>query len=303
MAINLRRAGVDLTVFNRSAEPCGRLQGLGASVASSADALFGDCDAVILMLPDDRATDSVLGRGGPSFGARVRGRLVINMGTHAPAYSEALDEDVRSAGGVFVEAPVSGSRAPAETGDLLAMVAGAPEGVTRARTIVQPMCRKIIVLGAPPSAMKMKMAVNHYLITTVAALGEAMNMARRSGLDLELYRQVLELSPLRSDVAAQKSRKMVTGDLSPQASIRDVVKNGGLVAATAAAAGAAAPLLDWSVHLFRSVLERDCGELDMAAVLRAFDHPEDAMLETLGREPAELADEKSARVREEDEAS
>jgi 3-hydroxyisobutyrate dehydrogenase len=271
MAANLHAAGADLTVYNRSATPRSRLAAMGAKVADAPDALFARCEAIILMLADDAATDWVLGRGGPDFSRRVRGKLIINMGTHAPSYSEYLDRDVRAAGGAFVEAPVSGSRVPAERGALVAMVAGAPEAVSRSRAILGPMCRDIIVVGAPPSAMRMKMAVNLYLIASVAALAEAVNLARIAGLDLELYRRTLDGGALRSDVSAMKLHKMVTGDLSPQAAIRDVVKNGDLVAATAAACGAAAPLLEESVALFRDTLDRGGGELDMAAVMEAFE--------------------------------
>src|SRR6218665_1860650 len=118
MAANLCRAGVALTAYNRSPGPRAELAELGAATVDTPDALFAACDTIILMLVDDAATDAVLGRGGPDFAARAAGRLIVNMGTHGPSYSRALEADIRAAGGSFVEAPVSGSRLPADAGPL-----------------------------------------------------------------------------------------------------------------------------------------------------------------------------------------
>jgi 3-hydroxyisobutyrate dehydrogenase len=91
--------------------------------------------------------DAVLARGDRGFDARVKGRTVINMATTAPGYSRALEADVRAQGGRYVEAPVSGSRKPAEAGQLVAMLAGEPEDVASVRSLLALMCRDAIVCG------------------------------------------------------------------------------------------------------------------------------------------------------------
>jgi len=270
MAANLCRARSDIAVYNRSAAPRQSFSALGARVVVDPEALFALCDTVILMLADDMATDFVVDRNGPGFRRRVAGRLVINMGTHSPTYSLGLEADIRSAGGAFVEAPVSGSRFPAETGELVAMLAGDTDAVERARPLLEPMCREAIVIGAVPCAMVMKLAVNLYLIATVAALAEAANLARRLGLDLDLFRRILESGPLASRVSTAKLDKMVSGQFSPQAAIRDVCKNAALVAEAASEAGAEAALLGESRRLFDTAFAAGNGELDMAAVVMAF---------------------------------
>lgn len=271
MAFNLLRAGHALTVYNRSPEPLALLHSHGARIAADVDELFAASDIVILMLADDAAVDAVLGRGADAFAARVRGRLVINMGTHRPAYSERLEEEIRAAGGSFVEAPVSGSRGPAEAGTLVAIVAGEEEAVARAAPILAAMCREIVPLGAVPSAMAMKMAVNLYLVASVAALAEAANLAKSLGLDLARFRAVVEKGQLGSAVAAAKLAKMAGGDFSPQARIRDVCKNAALVAGAADDAASPAPLLAESRRLFDRALDRGAADLDMAAVVTVFD--------------------------------
>lgn len=270
MAARLRHAGQDLTVYNRSAPARARLAALGANAADTPKALFAACDAIILMLRDDAAADFVLGRPDTSLGDRVAGKLIINMGTHAPGYSRALETEIRAGGGAFVEAPVSGSRGPAERGTLVAMLAGDAETVERSRPLLAPMCSEMQVIGPVPSATAMKLAVNLYLITTIASLAEAANLAAAMGLNLALFQDIIRSGPLRSDVAMAKLDKMVRRDFSPEAAIKDVCKNAGLVADAAVAAGVDAGLLDRSRHLFEAAVANGGGALDMAAVIDGF---------------------------------
>ncbi len=125
MAVNLVKAGTPLLVWNRSPSKCEILAKVGADPAE----VFARCEVVFLMLVDGGAMDAVLARGDRAFGDRVKGRTLINTATTTPSYSKALESDVRAEGGRYVEAPVSGSRKPAEAGQLVAMLAGEPEDV------------------------------------------------------------------------------------------------------------------------------------------------------------------------------
>lgn len=270
MALRLCRSRSTVIVYNRSPRPLEILRSYGATVAPTPDALFALCDTIILMLADDDATDAVLGRGRIEFSHRVQGRLIINMGTHRPAYSQMLEAEIRAAGGDFVEAPVSGSRPSAEAGTLVAMLAGDSKTVERAALLLKPMCREIMRAGEVPMALATKMAVNLYLVTTVAALAEAANLALRLGLNLDSFNSVIASGQLRSEVAAAKLAKIVQHDFSPQASIRDVCKNAALIAGTAAEANTPSPMLDQARRLFDMVHASGSGALDMAAVVSAF---------------------------------
>jgi 3-hydroxyisobutyrate dehydrogenase len=271
MAANLCRAGIALTVYNRSPAPAATLAALGARIAETPGALFGACDAVVLMLADDAAADQVLARGAAEFPGRVSGTLIINMGTHAPAWSQALAKDVAAAGGRFVEAPVSGSRGPAEAGELVAMLAGDAGAVAEARPILAPLCSRMIDAGVVPQAMAMKLAVNLYLIASVAALAEATHLATRSGLDLARFASVIASGPLGSSVARAKLDKMVRRDFAPQAAIHDVIKNARLVARASEALGAAHPLLAESLARFEAAAAHGHAAADMAAILTSYE--------------------------------
>ena len=123
MALNLAKAGTPLLVWNRTPAKVRSLEAAGAAIAADAGEVFARADVIILMLVDGAAIDAVLGRGTRAFGARVKDRTIVHMGTTSPAYSRGLEADVWAAGGGYVEAPVSGSRKPAEAGQLVAMLA------------------------------------------------------------------------------------------------------------------------------------------------------------------------------------
>ena len=271
MALNLARAGTRLLLWNRSPAKCQLVAEAGAAIAKDAAEVFARCETVILMLRDAAATDAALDRGGRAFHARVRGRTVIDMATTPPGYSKALEADVRAAGGFFVEAPVSGSRKPAETGQLVAMLAGEPRVVQSVRPLLAPICRAAIDCGAVPNALLMKLAVNLFMIAMVTGLAEAAHFAARNGLELTRLMAVIEAGPMSNDVARVKGEKLVAQDFSVQASIANVLENVRLIDAAAREAGVASPLLDACLALYGDTEALGLGREDMIAVIRAIE--------------------------------
>ncbi|MFD9430211.1 NAD(P)-dependent oxidoreductase [Streptomyces sp. NPDC060002] len=271
MALRLARAGTPLVVWNRTAASAEALRAGGAEVAADPADVFARADVVILMLADGAAVDAVLGRGTPDFGARVTGRVVATMGTTSPEYSRALEADVRAAGGRYVEAPVSGSRVPAEEGRLVAMLAGEEAAVDTVRPLLAPMCHETFRCGPAPGALLMKLAVNLFLITQVTGLTEAFHFAERQGLDRRLFLDVVAAGPLASGVSRMKAPKLLTGDFAVQAAALDVLKNNRLIADAARASGLASPLLDTCHALFEETVALGHAGADMVAVLHALE--------------------------------
>lgn len=271
MARNLLRAGTPLVVWNRTRSKCRSLEDAGAAVAETAAEVFARCETVILMLLDGPAVDGVLERQSPAFIGRVHGHTLINMGTMTPAYSKALAADVRSAGGRYVEAPVSGSRRPAEAGQLVAMLAGEAGDLARVRPLILPMCREAFACGDVPDALHMKLAVNLFMINMVTGLAEAMHFAEAHDLDLDRFVQVLDSSPMASDVSRVKAAKLLAQDFAAQAAIGNVLYNNRLIAEAARAAGIASPLLDVCHALYAETEALGLGGADMVAVIRAIE--------------------------------
>ena len=223
------------------------------------------------MLADGNAADAVLDRGGPLFGRRVTDHTIVAMGTTSAEYSVGLGREIRAAGGRHVEAPVSGSRVPAEAGRLVGMVAGDDTDVIEVSRLIEPMCAQVVACGSVPNALGTKLAVNLFLITMVSGLAEAYHFAERNGLDLEAFQSVLDAGPMASDVSRIKLAKLLARDFDVQASIADVHYNSRLVAAQADRAGIAVPLLELCRSLFAEAEAGGLGAADMAAVVAAIE--------------------------------
>ncbi|MGW5053491.1 NAD(P)-dependent oxidoreductase [Actinokineospora sp. NPDC004072] len=267
MAVNLARAGTPVIVWNRTAERCAPAVAAGAEQAGGVDEVFDRAEVVFLMLADEAAVDAVLDRGGPRFERRVRGRVVVQMGTMAATYSHALEADIAAAGGEYVEAPVSGSKGPAESGTLVGMVSGRAAG--RVAPLLAPMCSRVVGCGPVPGALLMKFAVNIHLITLATGLAEAFHFAEEHGLDTVLMAEILDAGPMASAVSRAKAAKLVAGDYAVQAACADVLKNNQLIAGAARANGMASPLLDVCHALFAETVALGHGQSDMAAVIHA----------------------------------
>jgi 3-hydroxyisobutyrate dehydrogenase len=259
-----------LTVWNRSPARCAPLAEAGARVAGSAAELFAASRVVFLMLTDGRAMDAVLERGTERFAAHVAGRTVVNTATVSPHYSKALEADIRAAGGAYVEAPVSGSRKPAEQGQLVAMLAGEPSAVAAVEPLLAAMCRGTVPCGAVPRALTMKFAVNIFLIASITGLAEAAHFAQAEGLDLQAWAGIVNTSQMASDISRVKVDKLLADNLDAQAAITNVLETTRLIAEAAQADGISAPLMEASLALYRRAEALGLGGSDMIAVVRAF---------------------------------
>ena len=271
IALNLVRAGQPLLVRNRTDDKTRALAHEGALVAETSAEVFERSSVVILMLANAEAVDEVLGRGGTDFRVRVANRLIVSMGTTSPAYSEGLEADIRSHGGRYVEAPVSGSRTTAEAGQLVGMLAGEAGGVQVVQPLLRSLCRDVAVCGRVPHALLMKLAVNTFLITQVTGLAESFHLAKQQGLDLEQLVRVLDAGPMASTTMRLKASMMLADDYPVQASIKDVSMNTQLITQAARESGIQVPLMDVCHALFTEASALGLGAADMAVVLKALE--------------------------------
>jgi 3-hydroxyisobutyrate dehydrogenase len=271
MALNLAKAGARLIVWNRTPERTDPLRNVGAVVAHDVEEVFASSRIVILMLINETVIDTVLGRRTPSFAELVCDHVVVSMGSIAPDYSRALAADIHAAGGRYVEAPVSGSKKPAEAGELVALLGGEPDTVAEIRPLLGPMCRQVLACGPVGSGLLMKLAVNLYLDTMLAGLAEAVHFADRQGLDLRTFQAAIDSGPMASNITGIKIPKLITRDFSVQAATSDAYANTLLIAAEARAAGIASPLLDLASQLYGETVSLGNSRQDLISVVQAIE--------------------------------
>ncbi len=201
MARNLRAAGHELAVFNRSREKAEPLRQQGARVADSpADAARG-AEVVFSMLSDDAAVEGVvLGESG-LLGGLGQGAVHVSSSTISVALSERLAEAHAKAGQRYVSAPVFGRPEAAEAKQLWVLAAGAKADVERCRPLLEALGRGLTVLGErAPQANVVKLSGNFLIASMMEALGEAFALTRKSGVEpqvfLEVFQSVFARSPI-----------------------------------------------------------------------------------------------------------
>ncbi|MFC7706242.1 NAD(P)-dependent oxidoreductase [Plastorhodobacter daqingensis] len=277
MALNLAKAGTRLVVWNRSPQACEPLREAGARVAADADEVFARARVVICMLVNEAALDAVLRRGTPHFADLVKGHVVVSMGSNPPDYSRKLAREIEATGGHYVEAPVSGSRKPAETGQLVVLLGGKPETVAEIRPLLSPVCRESVLCGPVGDALLMKLAVNHYLNTMLAGMAEAIHFADRLGLDLDTFKAAIDSGPMSCDFTRMKLPKFIARDFSVQAATEDALNSTRLIADAARAFGIATPLLDLASALYGESVALGNGREDMISAVKAIEARTEAL--------------------------
>src|ERR1700689_2622812 len=272
MASNLIAAGLPTTVWDRSPDATAPLADAGARVAASARDAAGDAQVVITMLPTADVVSSVM-LGGGVAGALADGAVWAQMGTIGVTATAEIAGQLGQLrpGALFVDAPVSGSKGPAQAGQLLILASG-PE---QARPIVEPVFsvigRKTVWLGPAGQGSRMKLAVNAYMSTLIEGVAEALELAGRLGIDAGQLEEAIEGGPLDAPIADAKLHKMQRGDFAPEFPLEWALKDVDL--ALAEAGDARLPMLTALSQQWRAAVDAGHGREDVSAARSALrDH-------------------------------
>lgn len=271
MAANVLKAGYPLMVYNRTLGKTEALARLGAGVASSPRALAGAVDVVILMVTGPEAIDGLLFGPGGAAAALAPPRVLINMSSVSPRYTRELAARLAPTGITFLDAPVSGTKKPAEEGTLLILAGGVEEQVTGLAPLLGTMGKKIIYCGPVGQGSMMKMAVNLLLGLIMEGLAEMLNFGRQGGLDLETLLDTIFSGPLNCGLFQMKADMFRQHDFSVSFPLKHMTKDLKFIVDTAYETGAPLPVGHLLLHLYRLGVSRGLGDLDFAAVSRVLE--------------------------------
>lgn len=269
MALNLCRQ-FPVAVWNRNNAKCTSLIEAGAKAANTPSGVVEQSDITFIMLFDDHAIQSMINQDNDNFWKALRGKTLVNTSSVSVEFSHKLAEQVRNAGGKFVEMPVSGSKVPAEQGQLVGMMAGDSEVAEQVRPVVKPITAAAIYCGPIGSGLKAKYAINLFLVSVTAGLAESVNLARAQGVDLEAFGQVINSCPLASAYSKVKIAKILQEDWAPQAAIKDCYNSTELIKSAAQGVQVDTPLIKVCNSLYREAHENGWGEEDMMAIYKLF---------------------------------
>lgn len=262
MARNLLAAGLPTTVWDRSDAATARLAQAGAQVATSAVAAVRDARVVITMLPTASTVTSVFFDDGVA-GSLSQGAVWAQMGTIGESAVAGIVSQLAQTRPdvMFVDAPVSGSKGPAEKGELLILASGPAAAEPIARPAFSAIGRKTLWLGAAGQGSRMKLVVNAYMSILIEGVAEALELADQLGVDATQLAESIEGGPLDAPIADAKLHKMERGDYAPEFPLEWALKDLDLAIA---AASSAPPLLVALSRQWRSVVDAGNGRDDVS---------------------------------------
>jgi 3-hydroxyisobutyrate dehydrogenase len=269
MARSLLRSGLDVTVWNRTRGRAAPLAADGAQVAGTVAEAVAGVDAVATMLWDGDSVIEVMTAALPAAPAGV-----LWAQTSTVSLQDAADRLPALAGrhhARYIDAPVLGTRQPAEAGELL-VLAAAPGPL---RDPVMPLldaiaARTVWVSQRPGDGTRLKLVANSWVGTIVAAAAQAVALAQGLGLDPQVFLDTVRGGAVDTAFLHLKGKAMISGEFPPSFTVHGAVKDTALIAAAMRDSGTDTALMDAVARQYRKAAERGHGGEDMAAVYRAF---------------------------------
>ncbi len=269
MAANLLKAAYTVTIWNRSADKCTSLRGLGADVAASPREVAEGSDVIIAMMATPSAVRSVRDGAQGILAGLTEGKGYVDMSTVDAATSLESARLTHEKGALFLEAPVAGSRKPAEDATLTIMAAGDRVLYDSSLPILEKMGKKILFLGDTGNAAKMKLANNLVMCVALTALCEGLALVAGSGLDTDQLLEVLESGAVANPMFRLKGPQIAANKEFPTAfPLKHMQKDLRLALQLAEEVGQ--PLFTAATinELYKAALAEGLGDSDFAAVSR-----------------------------------
>ena len=267
MARNLRKAGYAPTVYNRSRPAMEELEREGATLGSSAKDVAAASEVVITMLPSSPDVEAVvLGANGVLEGAQP-GTTVIDMSTISPLVSQTIYEEAKKKKVNTLDAPVSGGEKGAIEGTLSIMVGGDREVFEAVLPILQAMGKTITYMGAAGAGGFTKLANQVIVALNLTAIGEALTLGGKAGLDPERLIQALGGGMAGSRCLEMKGPQIIKGNFQPGFTIDLHHKDLGLIMEAARALQVPLPTTAVVQELFSALRVKGRGAWDHSAVI------------------------------------
>jgi len=266
MARNLQREGHQLIVHNRTKNKAAELLKQGAQWAETPLQLAAESELVITMLSTPEVVEEVaFGQQGFVAGMTAD-QIWINCSTINPSAARKLAAAARQAHIHYVDAPVAGTKGPAETGELLFLVGGDKADLTICQPLFDIMGKKTIHFGENGKGSSMKMLINLLLAQSMLAFSEATALGQQMGLDREIMFNVLLNTPVVAPVLSAIRPKLESGNYEANFPLKWIQKDIHLATTTAYEHGLAMPSLNAAKEVYAMAKQSGLGDQDFSAI-------------------------------------
>jgi 3-hydroxyisobutyrate dehydrogenase/glyoxylate/succinic semialdehyde reductase len=269
MAANLRKKGHDLVVHNRTREKAGPLLAEGAVWAETPADVAKQVPIVITMLskPDAVATTALWEKTG-FLGHLAEHSLWIDCSTVNPSFSKLMASEASQRKVRFLDAPVGGSKGPAEQGQLLFFVGGEKADLDEVRPLLDAMGKAVFHMGGHGMGTSMKIVNNVMLAQAMVAFSEALVLGLSLGIPRDMLFDTLLSSPVTAPFLSFKRAKIETENFETEFPLQWMHKDAQLIAETAYETGVALPALNVVKEIYALAVKNGLGEQDFSAIYK-----------------------------------
>ena len=267
MSKNLLKAGHELVVFDVVAPPMEELAAAGAARGASAKDTAARSEIVVTMLPDGPDVErAVLGPDGVLEGA-AKGTIVIDMSSISPLVAQKVGKACAERGVAFLDAPVSGGEPKAIDGSLAIMVGGDAAVFEKVRPILAAMGSSVTLTGPVGAGNVTKLANQIMVACNIAAMGEALVLATKAGLDPEVVFNAVKAGLAGSTVLNAKAPMVIGRNFKPGFRIRLHQKDLRNALLAAEAMKVPLPLTSQVQQMIMALMNEGKGDLDHSAIV------------------------------------
>lgn len=273
IAVNLIKTGYQVTVWNRTRSKTKELSDLGAVAADTPRQAADGCDVVILMLADPPAvTQTAFGPDGVVEGLKG-GAVLVDCSTVDPWTSKKLAQAASGKGAGFLDCPVTGSKAAAESGELVLMAGGDTQALDKARPVLESISKKIIHAGGTGMGSQLKLCFNLMVSHMAASLAESLVMAAKAGLDPEIVLEAIGMGTIASKFYDWKGNLILDRDFTTNFALKLMHKDLNLIMTTAYELNMPLPVTAAVKELFSTAKASGNPDEDFSSVVKALEIP------------------------------
>ena len=267
MARNLLWVGMEVRAWNRTREKAEPLAEDGAKVTDTPAEAAEGADFLITMLSDAGAVEEAV--GGDVLPALAEDGVWLQMSTVGTEWSDRLEKLAAERSVAYVDAPVLGTKQPAEQGALIVLASGPEEVRERSQPVFDAVGSKTLWLGPAGAGSRLKLVVNNWIVGLIGVLAETTALAEATGVDPARFLEVIEGGPLGLPYAQIKGKMMIEEEFPTSFSLRLARKDAALVLEAAEKEGLRLAVAEAVAARFDEALDAGHGEEDMAAVYHA----------------------------------
>lgn len=268
MAANILNSGYDLKVYNRTKEKAKELLAQGAEWSDSPEEVAKNTDILFTMLENPKVVEELASEKKGFLDTLKKNSLWVDCSTVNPSFSEKMGKLANDKGIRFMDAPVSGSKKPAEDGELLFLIGGDEDDLKEVKPLLDKMGKATAHIGPVGKGSAMKIMINQLLGQSMLAFSESLNLGIAMGIDKKTAMDILLQTPVTAPILNVFRSRIENNDYEPNFPLKHLQKDLHLFTDTAYELGQPSPLTNTAKEVYGLAKHKNMADMDFSAVFK-----------------------------------